>query len=267
MEETIRSHLQAIEAEENVRILYACESGSRAWGFASPDSDYDVRFLYLRSLKWYLSIEEKRDVIESPINEQLDINGWDLHKALKLLRKSNPPLLEWLSSPIVYLENGSIPSQLRDLAPDYYSPAACAYHYLHMAQSNHAAHLTGEQPSLKKYFYSLRPLLACPPLDRARPGHRPHPVPRSARHPHPTLPLRADIEALLYTKTRTNESERGPRVPSISHFIETELARFKPLPSPTPSPQPPPNPSTTSSAPPSSRHQLDITDLTCNIPR
>lgn len=88
--------LPKIEQEENVQILFACESGTRAWGFPSLDSDYDVRFVYVRPVEWYLSIEDRRDVIERPINNMLDINGWDLRKALQLFGKSNPPLLEWL---------------------------------------------------------------------------------------------------------------------------------------------------------------------------
>jgi len=101
---TILERLAAIEHTELVHILYACESGSRAWGFASPDSDYDVRFIYVRPRDWYLSIdlERRRDVIERPIEGVLDINGWDLRKALQLMRKSNPPLFEWLHSPLVY---------------------------------------------------------------------------------------------------------------------------------------------------------------------
>lgn len=90
----IRAQLAFIETEENVRVVYACESGSRAWGFPSADSDYDVRFLYLHPRDWYLSVAEKRDVIERPISEGLDLNGWDLRKTLQLFRKSNPPLLE-----------------------------------------------------------------------------------------------------------------------------------------------------------------------------
>jgi predicted nucleotidyltransferase len=90
----IRTELDRIEEEESVRVLYACESGSRAWGFESEDSDYDVRFIYLRPADWYLTIQKKRDVIEKPIDEDLDISGWDLPKALELFRRSNPPLLE-----------------------------------------------------------------------------------------------------------------------------------------------------------------------------
>ena len=97
----VRDALARVEAERNVRVLYACESGSRAWGFVSRDSDYDVRFLYVHPRDWYLSVEDRRDVIEQPLNDELDVSGWELRKALRLLRKSNPPLLEWLKSPVV----------------------------------------------------------------------------------------------------------------------------------------------------------------------
>jgi hypothetical protein len=162
MKQEILARLSHLEQEEGVRILYACESGSRAWGFPSTDSDYDVRFIYLQPQDWYLSIdlEKKRDVIERPINDQIDLNGWDLRKALWLYRKSNPPLLEWLGSPIIYLEKYSTASQLRTLAPEYYSPKACMYHYLHMARGNYREYLKGERVWIKKYFYILRPLLA-----------------------------------------------------------------------------------------------------------
>ena len=88
----IVNRLEEIERSESVRILLAVESGSRAWGFPSPDSDYDVRFLYARPRDWYLSIDARRDVIECPIEDVLDINGWDIRKALHLLLKANPVL-------------------------------------------------------------------------------------------------------------------------------------------------------------------------------
>ena len=100
MKSRILKELNAIEKNNDVKVIYACESGSRAWGFASEDSDYDVRFIYVHSKYWYLTIADKRDVIEIPFNGRLDINGWGVRKSLKLLRKSNSPLLEWLSSPI-----------------------------------------------------------------------------------------------------------------------------------------------------------------------
>ena len=122
MKEIIRDKLLEIQGEENVHIFYACESGSRAWGFPSANSDYDVRFLYVRERDWYLSIdvETKRDVIECPINDELDVSGWDLRKALSLLRKSNPPLLEWLSSPIIYMIDEEITERFKALMPICY---------------------------------------------------------------------------------------------------------------------------------------------------
>jgi predicted nucleotidyltransferase len=157
----IREELEQIEQEEQVTILYACESGSRAWGFPSQDSDYDVRFIYLHKPEWYLSIYDRRDVIERPINNMLDMGGWDLRKALNLFRKSNPPLLEWLQSPIQYAEKFSVTGQLRGISPYTFSPKSCMYYYLNMAKGNYRDYLQGEQVKIKKYFYVLRPVLAC----------------------------------------------------------------------------------------------------------
>ncbi|MEM6906851.1 MAG: nucleotidyltransferase domain-containing protein, partial [Pseudomonadota bacterium] len=100
MRAEIMAKLTGIERDFGVRILFAIESGSRAWGFPSPDSDYDVRFVYVHPTDWYLSLTPGRDVIELPIRDDLDIGGWDLRKALNLLLKPNPVMLEWLSSPI-----------------------------------------------------------------------------------------------------------------------------------------------------------------------
>jgi len=158
MRQVIIEELKRLEREEQVRILYACESGSRAWGFPSRDSDYDVRFVYIRKPEWYLSIFEKRDVIERPISDKLDISGWDLRKALNLYRKSNPPLLEWLQSPIRYYEHSGIAEQLRRLSPLAFSPKSCMYHYLSMARGNYREYLQGERVRIKKYFYVLRPV-------------------------------------------------------------------------------------------------------------
>ena len=102
MRDRILHQLQQLEKTEGITILHAVESGSRAGGFPSPDSDYDVRFIYVRSCEAYLRLEKRRDVLELPIDEELDISGWDLDKALRLLHGSNPTLFEWCQSPIVY---------------------------------------------------------------------------------------------------------------------------------------------------------------------
>jgi len=160
MHDIIVEKLLTIERERNVKILYACESGSRAWGFASPDSDYDVRFIYAQPADDYLSIEERKDVIELPVNEVLDIGGWDIRKVLQLFLKSNPPLYEWLQSPIVYKEQGAFKGELLQLSGKYFSGRAGCHHYISMTRNTFEHDLQGAQVRIKKYFYALRPVLA-----------------------------------------------------------------------------------------------------------
>ena len=133
MRAEILACLARLESEHAVTVLFACESGSRGWGFASPDSDYDVRFIYVNRLSWYLSVEPGRDVIEEPIDGDLDVNGWDLRKTLQLLRQSNPTLLEWLRSPIVYREEDTPMARLRALAEQQFSAVRGYHHYVSMA--------------------------------------------------------------------------------------------------------------------------------------
>jgi predicted nucleotidyltransferase len=161
MTETILQKLLELEQNENIKILYACESGSRAWGFASPDSDFDVRFIYARPVNDYLGITELTDNVGLPVNEVLDIGGWDIKKALKLFLKSNSTLYEWLQSPIVYQGDSLFADDLRKLMPEYFSLRAGANHYLSMAHNTLRDDLQTEQVKLKRYFYALRPALAC----------------------------------------------------------------------------------------------------------
>ena len=140
MREIILEKLKDIETKENVRILLAVESGSRVWGFASPDSDYDVRFIYVRPREDYLRLEKARDVIELPLEGELDINGWDLDKTLRLLRASNPTLFEWFSSPIVYRDT-EFADEFRSVMQEYFSSKRGLSHYLSMASSNYREYL------------------------------------------------------------------------------------------------------------------------------
>lgn len=219
--------LSQIEIDHDVSILYACESGSRAWGFASADSDYDVRFIYVHTPNWYLDInlERKRDVIECPIRNNLDISGWDLRKALGLLRKSNPPLLEWLGSPIIYRESAKAMSELRDLSTQFFSPISCGYHYLSMVQSNYRDYLQGSQVRLKKHLYVLRPLLAVQWIEKER-----GPVPTQFEILVQTLVknpvIKSQIEALLKQKRQSFEADYGAALPTLNGFIEAELKRL-----------------------------------------
>ncbi|OUS77062.1 hypothetical protein B1748_07850 [Paenibacillus sp. MY03] len=221
--EVIQEELKRLELEENVRILYACESGSRAWGFPSKDSDYDVRFIYIRPVEWYLSVFERRDVIERPISDMLDISGWDLRKALGLLRKSNPPLLEWLQSPIKYGEYYSSAERIRRLASKAFSPKSCMFHYLNMARGNFREYLQGDVVRIKKYFYVLRPVLACewivkfgemPPLEFHRLVEEI--VPEGSE-------LHAVIQELLARKMRGEELDREPRIDVLHDYLDSKL--------------------------------------------
>ncbi|MCL2021839.1 MAG: nucleotidyltransferase domain-containing protein [Betaproteobacteria bacterium] len=222
----ILSELQAIEAHNDVTVLFACESGSRGWGFASTNSDYDVRFIYAHKLPWYLSVDPGRDVIEVPISGDLDINGWDLRKALQLLRRSNPILLEWLRSPIVYLENAEVVPGLRILAEQHFSEARGYYHYISMAKKNFRGYLQGDEVRYKKYLYVLRPLFAARWLREGRGA----PPMRFAELAEATLTDRAlleEINRLLDIKMRSDEVATSPRWHSLHDFIESELAMLE----------------------------------------
>jgi hypothetical protein len=157
----INATLARIEAEYAVKVLFACESGSRGWGFASPDSDYDVRFIYANRLDWYLTVLPGRDVIELPISDVYDVSGWDLRKALGLLRNGNATLVESLASPVIYKADPAFLPAIVTAAGQVSRPERAFHHYLHMARKNYREHLRGETVRLKKYLYVLRPLLAC----------------------------------------------------------------------------------------------------------
>ena len=156
----IQEQLTHIENKYGIRILHCAESGSRAWGFASPDSDYDVRFIYVRPKDHYLQLQTTPDFLEVVRDSLLDINGWDLDKALKLLHKSNPTLFEWNNSPIVYKTTKEW-GEVRAIINKYFTMRSGLMHYLNTAEGNYREYLRGEEVKIKKYFYVLRPLLAC----------------------------------------------------------------------------------------------------------
>jgi predicted nucleotidyltransferase len=221
---TITEELTEIEQYEQVYILHAVESGSRAWGFASPDSDYDVRFIYVRPRDYYLKLEKTRDVIEWQLDDVLDINGWDLQKALRLLHSSNPTLFEWSGSPIVYKTTrawGEIQKEINN----YFLAKSGLYHYLSTATGNYREYLKGEQVKLKKYFYVIRPLLACKwILDK----NYPPPVLFSELVEAELDPeMRPVIERLLTLKSMTPEMGAGFRIDELNEYIDRLLAELK----------------------------------------
>jgi predicted nucleotidyltransferase len=227
----IETRLASIADEHQIKVLYACESGSRAWGFPSPDSDYDVRFIYAHPWSWYLSLEEDRDVIDLPVEESaiglLDLGGWDLRKTLRLLSKSNPVIWEWLQSPICYqAEQTQSFRKSRSVFDPFYSPITACHHYLSICRNT--MNQTFDEPSvkIKKYFYMLRPLLAAAWIERY------HSVPPMELAL--LLPLLDDqseikqcIVDLQARKQTLDEQVPITRIAMIDDFLDRELMRLQ----------------------------------------
>ena len=222
--EVILQELNEIEEKHGVRILHAVESGSRAWGFASPDSDYDVRFIYVRPAVDYLRLDEPKDVIEWKLDEVLDINGWDLRKTLKQFARGNATLFEWSFSPVVYRTTPDW-EYIRTVAADYFSEKAAVHHYYGTAMTTYSGFLTGDSVRYKKYFYALRPLLAAIFIERE---HQIPPVLFDDLMKMDMEPeLRHAVADLLERKKVTTEGETNPHLPIILDFIRNELQRQK----------------------------------------
>lgn len=225
MQEVILKYLQEIEVKEQVKILFAVESGSRAWGFESKNSDYDVRFIYLRPKKEYLKLNKNRDVIEYILTDDLDINGWDLDKALKLLHSSNPTLFEWLNSPIIYYQTPAM-QKLKELAKQFFNPKAEVFHYLNMAKHNYVMYIYNRnQFSFKKYFYVLRPLLAALWVinQRTMPPIIFYQLVDRELNPD----LKDIVNHLLELKKNSNETTKINKIEKINHYIDEQLVYIK----------------------------------------
>lgn len=220
----VQRRLDAIETDERVRILLAVESGSRAWGFHSPDSDFDARFIYVRGENDYLSLFEPRDVIETPLVDLMDVNGWDLSKAFKLMIRGNSVVHEWLASPIVYRSRPRFIEALTPVARAWRSAYADAHHYYGLLSSQLARHIEGrERVNLKKYFYVVRPALA---LHWLRERTDPPPMDLPALLAGVALPpgARSALEALRAAKMNASEVGEGARVSALDAYIEEQAA-------------------------------------------
>lgn len=224
MRDIILQKLTEIEQSQEVRILHAVESGSRAWGFPSPDSDYDVRFIYIRKPEFYLKLEKTRDVIEFPISDQLDINGWDLNKALRLLHSSNPTLFEWMSSPVIYRQTGFV-ERLQPLMDCCFSCKSGLYHYLSMAEGNCRDFLRNDMVRAKKYFYVLRPLLACKWILRTK--TRPPMLFRELMEQELAEELKPVVRQLQDLKMNAPEIRMIPRIEAINAYLDSEMAQVR----------------------------------------
>ena len=221
MRRAVAAELERMERAEDVRVLLAVESGSRAWGFASPDSDFDVRFVYVRPVEHYLRLEPARDVLVWRVDEVFDVDGWDADKALRLLRGSNPSLFEWLASPIVYAEDRAF-AVVRGLAADCFSPVASAHHYLSMGR-NHLAALAGETVRLKKCLYTMRAILAARWVVAER-----APAPMLLRDlvdAELEEPMRGLAAELLEAKTAGGEHGERPRIAALNAWAAGALVQ------------------------------------------
>ena len=222
MQNHIRSIIAQLEQSKGIRILYACESGSRAWGIPSPDSDYDVRFIYVNQLDWYLSLSNQKDTISIQNAElDLDMTGWDLRKTLLLMKKSNASPLEWLRSPIVYHESPGFLRRMRQIEETCVSPNALNYHYLSMAKKFYASCSGEESVKLKTWFYGLRTAL------NARWVSKKEALPPvvfketlSLAHPE----IRKEINALIALKGTKDESFLFEKEASLLKLMEECIA-------------------------------------------
>ena len=224
MERLILEKLNEIERCENVRILHCVESGSRAWGFASPDSDYDVRFIYARPKDYYLRLDKTRDVIEWQLDDTLDINGWDIKKALTLLHKSNPTLFEWNASPVIYKTTNEW-QKISEVINHYFMAKSGLYHYLSTANGNYREYLKGDTVRFKKYFYVLRPLLACkwilaegtpPPMEFG-----------VLMEKYLDDDIKPDVEKLLDIKVNTPEITEGKPFERINDYLRRTISEIE----------------------------------------
>jgi uncharacterized protein len=228
--ELILKKINEIAKEQNIRILYACESGSRAWGFASPDSDYDVRFIYVRNVKDYLSLNNIKDTLEFPIEDELDFVGWDLKKFLLLLLKSNSNILEWLQSPIVYLDEDQFKTSYQKIIPEYFSTKKTIGYYLGTAKQKLLIIENSQEAKLKDYFYLLRTTFAAgwvfqyksvPPMEF-------YPLFEQAKK-HLDDSHYQLILQLLQLKEKSNETELIPKIPNLNQFIKSKINYYQNL--------------------------------------
>lgn len=221
----IKAKLSQIEQQENIRILYACESGSRAWGFASPDSDYDVRFVYIRPKDFYLKLENTRDTLECELNEIYDISGWDIKKMLRLLNRSNPSIFEWSVSPIIYKTTEEWNFVMQILG-NHFSETKALYHYNSITKNNLRRYFNDKtEVKYKPYFYNLRQCLSCEwILDRKSP---PSIVFDTLKEHYLPKELQDSVNNLLELKKSMEEKETGPRIKEIDLYIYTVVSKVE----------------------------------------
>ena len=221
MEKAIHQLLKEIQSDHDIEILYACESGSRAWGFASPDSDYDIRFIYRRSIASTISVGELPNTIECPIEDDLDPAGWDLRKTLGLLRKNNGALIEWIHSPICYSANTDFLNEIRALALENINQRDLSNHYRGLANQVYHSRIKDVEPSAKAYLYALRAILAA---HFVLEHNTPPPVPFVELIPIAPETVQTAINDLVTWKSTASENASPGNITLISEFISSEIS-------------------------------------------
>lgn len=234
---TIQTELKLIESRHGVKIIYACESGSRAWGFASNDSDYDIRFIYVRPIKDYFQVVREHDTYINRDNDKhlknlektddLDFVGHDIQKALYLISKGNPDVISWMYSPTVYYSFPTIADKIQEQADYFFKSKAGIYHYNHMARRNFNQYIDKEDPSMKKYLYVVRPVLACMWIEK---HETPPPVEfdvlYSGMMDMLSRPIRREIGHLLEEKRKGLEKSTIKRLGQLDTFLRVKITHF-----------------------------------------
>lgn len=216
----VQGEIKRLEAFHEIKILFACESGSRAWGFASPDSDYDIRFIFKHPFKKYISIGNYKTDMDFAVENDIDLSGWDLKKMLGLLLKSNATIFEWLQSPIIYHNLAGFKESLWDICPHYFNPKTLIHHYLGTAKSAYKSGVSEGHIKIKKYFYIIRPVLAAKWIAQF------HEIPPMEFAKLCMLiekePIYIVIQQLLEQKRIAKEGELIKLIPELESFIERE---------------------------------------------
>lgn len=235
MREKIIENLRQIEKEKDIRILLAVESGSRAWGFSSPDSDYDVRFVYVNRPEWYLTVFSKKDVIERMSEDHLfDLSGWELRKTLQLLYKSNPNLADWLLTDQIYIADQKFLSEIRQMQALYYNPIQAMYHFLSIAKNHDEKYFRKNGFTLKRFLYFLRGVLACEYIE----AHKSHPPVAFDKLVDVTVKdhcLKQEIHKIIALKRISKESDKAPIAEPLQNYAlclfekhKTAISEFRP---------------------------------------
>ncbi|HEY9909333.1 MAG TPA: nucleotidyltransferase domain-containing protein [Thermosynechococcaceae cyanobacterium] len=222
----LRNLLCEVEFEHNISVIYGLESGSRAWGFESQNSDYDVRFLYIRPINWYLCIEKRDDVLEFGTSDDIDLNGWDLRKSLLFLRQSHPVLLEWLRSPVVYVEQPGIVQQMREIGEEFFAPRSSVHHYIGWAERILHRYFQHSDLAAKRYFYVMRPILCCRWIETVG-GQPPLLMQELITAIEMPVETKLALENLIERKRAGYELDSVGRIPALDKYISEVLPQIK----------------------------------------